>query len=50
MEVSGQLHAPVPIGEEAGRDSEPVWTWGRREESPFPAPAGGWNPDHPPVA
>jgi hypothetical protein len=43
MEVSGQLHAttalnldldpPVPIGEETGWASEPVWTLWRREKS-----------------
>jgi hypothetical protein len=30
MEVSGQVHAPVPIVE-AGWAPEPVWTLGRRE-------------------
>jgi hypothetical protein len=44
MEVSGQRHAtaallpPVPIGQEAGRAPEPVWTQ-RLEEKSF-APAG----------
>jgi hypothetical protein len=43
LEVSGQLHAPaalppgkeprVPIGEDVGWTSEPVWTIWRRENS-----------------
>jgi hypothetical protein len=48
MEVSGQRHAPaallppgkgppVPIGEEAGWASEPVWTQ-RLQENPLPLP------------
>jgi hypothetical protein len=37
MEVSGQLHAPVPIGYEAGWAPKPVWTlW--REENLFSLP------------
>jgi hypothetical protein len=46
MEVSGQLHAPaafhpwkdpqVPIGQEVGWTSEPVWTiWRRKNSWPY---------------
>jgi hypothetical protein len=31
MGVSGQHHAPVPIGQEAGWAPEPVWTQARRK-------------------
>jgi hypothetical protein len=44
MEVNGQLHAPaalppgkealVPIGQEAGWNPEPFWTWWWREKFP----------------
>jgi hypothetical protein len=53
MGVSGQRHAPaallppgkglpVPIGQEAGRAPEPVWT--QRLEEKFFAPAGDRTP------
>jgi hypothetical protein len=54
MEVSGQLHTPaalppgkeppVPIAQEAGWASEPVWT--RCPWEKFPAPAGNQTPNH----
>jgi hypothetical protein len=52
MGMSGQRHAPaalcpgesnpVPIVQEAGWVSEPVWT--QRVEEKFFAPAGDWTP------
>jgi hypothetical protein len=49
MDMNGQFHPsaalalgkelPVSNGSEAGRASELVWTRGRREKNPFPAPA-----------
>jgi hypothetical protein len=54
MEVSCQHHAPaalprwetasLPIGQEAGWDPDPVWTWWLREYNPFTALAGNWIP------
>jgi hypothetical protein len=38
MEVSGQLHTPVPIGLEAGQAPEAVWMWGTENSSPYQDP------------
>jgi hypothetical protein len=47
MGVSGQCHAPAPIGYEAGWAPEPVWT--QRLEEKFFAPAGDRAPIVQPV-